>query len=80
MKQSKLILSAAKGKDLFCNFNGMNYGSEVSLGYVYYDGEGNLLTERHLLTKDDFTEVDHVEAETAETEETETEQTAGHDD
>lgn len=63
MHQEGNYLYADEGKDLLCNFNGINYGESLSLGYVYYDADGNLLDEPHLLTADDFTEIDHVTPE-----------------
>ena len=51
-------LTADEGKSLFCNFNKINYGTDVWLGKVYYDSEGAPLPQPHLLTVEDFTEID----------------------
>lgn len=54
-------LTADEGKYLYCNFNERNYGTDVYLGYVYYDKNMNKLTEPYLLTINDFTEIDKPE-------------------
>lgn len=61
--QEGAVLYAEEGKDLFCTFNEMNYGSEVWLGYVYYDKDGNELEKPYLLTEKDFVEIDHVDTD-----------------
>ena len=62
MKQYKNKLTAKEGKDLFCKWDGRNYGSTVWLGYVYYK-DGKRLEEPYFLTKSDFKEIDHVSEE-----------------
>lgn len=54
-------LTADEGKDLYCNFNERNYGTDVYLGYVYYDKDMNKLNEPYLLTINDFIEIDKPE-------------------
>lgn len=61
MKQIGNKLIADAGKMLYCTFNGVDYGTEVSLGKVWYDSEGNLLKEPYMLTIADFEEVDDPE-------------------
>lgn len=56
-------LTADEGKCLYCNFNERNYGSDVYLGYVYYDKNRNKLPKPYLLTIADFIEIDNKEEE-----------------
>lgn len=64
MTRDGIFLRADKGKALYCTFNEINYGSEIALGYLYYDKDGNLLPEPYLLTEADFIEIDIEEKET----------------
>lgn len=48
------------GKNLYCTFNEMNYGMTATLGYVWYDKDGHELPEPHMLTIEEFIEIDHV--------------------
>lgn len=54
------VLFSDEGKELFCNFNETNCGTEVWLGYVYYGKDGNELAQPYMLTANDFTEVDEI--------------------
>lgn len=54
-------LIADENKQLYCLFNEHNYGSDVYLGYVYYDKNMNKLSEPYLLTINDFIEIDKPE-------------------
>ena len=45
------------GKVLYCTFDGVMYGREVILGYVYY-AKGEPLQEAHLLTAEEFIEIE----------------------
>lgn len=55
------ILKTDEGKILTSNY--IEDCNEVSLGYVYYDKEGNKLEEPHFLTAEDFIEVDKEDEE-----------------
>lgn len=56
MKLEGNTLIADKGKDLFCTFNEINYGNEVTLGLVFFDKENKKLKIPYLLKKEDFEE------------------------
>lgn len=61
LEGNKLI--ADNNKQLYCLFNERNYGSDVYLGYVYYDKNRNKLPKPYLLTIADFIEIDNKEEE-----------------
>lgn len=51
-------LIADENKQLYCLFNERYYGSDVYLGYVYYDKDRHELPEPYLLTITDFIEIE----------------------
>ena len=60
------ILSAGKGKHLFCTLLEKDYGKSVSLGYIFYDKDGMLLEEPYLLEAKDFEEITDPQIENPE--------------
>lgn len=54
-------LIADNNKQLYCLFNERNYGSDVYLGYTYYDKNRNKLPKPYLLAITDFIEIDNQE-------------------
>lgn len=66
MKQEGIKLIADKGKVLWCTFLEANYGREISLGYVYYDKDGQKLLEPYLLEAKDFEEITDPQIENPE--------------
>lgn len=56
------VITADRGKSLFCKFTEEIEDGEVWLGYVYYDKDSNLLEEPYLLTPDDFIEIDEIKS------------------
>lgn len=57
MNLNNSVLSAGKGKHLFCTLLEKDYGVSVSLGYIFYDKDGELLEEPYLLGEKDFEEI-----------------------